>query len=72
MSERSTTADRMTAIEPATTASRSTPVDGTTACPLCAYTGDNRNDVYTHLLTSHRKSSISELLLEYHSREATR
>ncbi|ELY41793.1 hypothetical protein [Natronorubrum tibetense] len=72
MSERSTTADRVTAIDPSTTASRSTPVDETTACPLCAYTADSRKDVYTHLLTGHRKSAISDLLLESRSAETTR
>ncbi|WP_121741756.1 hypothetical protein [Natronorubrum halophilum] len=64
MSDHSTTADRSTAVDPSTTASRSTPVEQSTACPLCSYTGETRNATYTHLLTSHRKSSISELLLE--------
>ncbi|WP_247002832.1 hypothetical protein [Halosolutus gelatinilyticus] len=33
-------------------------------CPLCAYAASTRDGVYAHLLTSHRKSEISTVLLE--------
>ncbi|WP_168927078.1 hypothetical protein [Natronorubrum aibiense] len=39
----------------------------TDTCPLCAYTGKTNTDVYNHLLTSHRKSAISNRLLERQS-----
>ncbi|QRV13517.1 hypothetical protein [Haloterrigena salifodinae] len=33
-------------------------------CPLCAFVGESETDVYTHVLTSHRKQAIAEALLE--------
>ncbi|ELZ20490.1 hypothetical protein C477_06636 [Haloterrigena salina JCM 13891] len=33
-------------------------------CPICAFTPDAETDVYTHVLTSHRKQAIAEALLE--------
>ncbi|WP_436345952.1 hypothetical protein [Natronorubrum sp. FCH18a] len=71
MSDHSTTADRPTAVDPSTTASQSATAEQTT-CPLCAYTAETRNAISTHLLTSHRKRSISELLLECRSTDAER
>ncbi|QSX00318.1 hypothetical protein [Haloterrigena alkaliphila] len=33
-------------------------------CPICEFSSDAETDVYTHLLTSHRKRAITETLLE--------
>lgn len=83
MSDRSTTADR-TSIGHPTTTSRSTATnqstngdhaitsDRSTTCPLCQYTGESQNAVYMHLLASHRKSRISEQLLEWRPTETSR
>lgn len=37
------------------------------ACPLCGYTDETRDSVFTHLLLSHRKRAISSALLEAHA-----
>jgi hypothetical protein len=34
------------------------------SCPVCEFASAEYNDVYGHLMTAHRKSTISELLLE--------
>lgn len=34
------------------------------SCPVCEFAGAEYNDVYGHLMTAHRKSTLSELLLE--------
>lgn len=39
--------------------------NGQFACPLCACSTTDRNEVYVHLVRSHRKSRISESLLSY-------
>lgn len=36
----------------------------THSCPLCNCTASSRDDIYCHLLVSHRKSTIAEALLE--------
>lgn len=33
-------------------------------CPLCGLESSELNDIYTHLMTNHRKSAISNALLE--------
>jgi hypothetical protein len=33
-------------------------------CPLCDLTSTERNEIYAHLMTSHRKSAISDALLK--------
>lgn len=38
--------------------------DGTHACPLCDHRGETANDIYVHLQVSHRKSEMSEALIE--------
>lgn len=35
-----------------------------TSCPICEFASADYNDVYGHLMTAHRKSTISELVLE--------
>lgn len=52
----------------------STSTDGLTAvqdreadlrsCPVCEFASAEYNDVYDHLMTAHRKSKISAMLLE--------
>ena len=32
-------------------------------CPVCEFTSDEFDDVYAHLMTAHRKSTISAALL---------
>lgn len=39
----------------------------THACPLCGYTDESKDSVFTHLLCSHRKRAISSALLEAHA-----
>lgn len=41
------------------------PVAGevTSHCPVCAFGSDDPDDVYVHLMTAHRKSTISAALL---------
>lgn len=34
-------------------------------CPLCEFSSAADGDVYVHLMTAHRKSTISEMLLRY-------
>lgn len=34
------------------------------SCPICEFVGVEYNDVYGHLMTAHRKSTISSMLLE--------
>lgn len=36
------------------------------SCPLCAFIDDSRQTVYEHLLSSHRKRTISTALFESH------
>ena len=36
----------------------------TETCPLCTFSSETETDVYTHVLTSHRKSAIADALLE--------
>ncbi|MFC7074860.1 hypothetical protein [Haloarcula halophila] len=36
----------------------------TTRCPLCDHDGDAETDIYVHLQVSHRKSVLSEALIE--------
>lgn len=43
------------------------PPDQTETCPICAFSSDSETALYTHLLTSHRKSAITEVLLERRS-----
>lgn len=38
--------------------------DGDRNCPLCPFAGDDRAAVYVHLQTRHRKSVISDALLD--------
>ncbi|MFB6222270.1 MAG: hypothetical protein ABEH86_01180 [Haloarcula sp.] len=33
-------------------------------CPLCNCTAGSRDDIYCHLLVSHRKSAITDALLD--------
>ena len=33
-------------------------------CPICAFSSDSETDVYSHVLTGHRKSAIADALLE--------
>lgn len=37
------------------------------ACPLCGFTHERRETVYTHLVLGHRKQAISSALLEAQS-----
>ncbi|RKD97581.1 hypothetical protein [Halopiger aswanensis] len=68
-----TTADREDAPDEGPRDARSAPVaqresfEGTHACPLCGYTDDTRDSVFTHLQLSHRKRAISSALLEAHA-----
>lgn len=39
------------------------PENGQFACPLCACSTNDRNEIYVHLVTSHRKGRISKCLL---------
>ncbi|GAB3665516.1 hypothetical protein [Halopiger thermotolerans] len=48
-------------------AARSESPARTHACPLCGYTDESRDSVFTHLLLGHRKRAISSALLEVHS-----
>lgn len=62
-----------TGIEPETDAdadadANATPADGY-ACPLCGFTHELRETVYTHLRFGHRKRAISSALLERRSNE---
>ena len=34
-----------------------------TSCPVCEFAGTEYDDVYVHLMTAHRKSTISAALL---------
>ena len=36
----------------------------TYGCPLCNCGADSENDIYCHLLVSHRKSTLVDALLE--------
>ncbi|MDJ1433159.1 hypothetical protein [Halostagnicola sp. A-GB9-2] len=36
------------------------------SCPVCAFDDETRTDVYEHLLSSHRKSTITSALLRQH------
>lgn len=36
----------------------------TYACPLCSCSADSENDIYCHLMVSHRKSALAGALLE--------
>jgi len=38
--------------------------EATTTCPLCDRDGDANADLYVHLQVSHRKSVLSEALIE--------
>ncbi|AEH37431.1 hypothetical protein [Halopiger xanaduensis] len=68
-----TTADREDAPDDGPRDARSAPVarreslERTHACPLCGYTDDTRDSVFTHLQLSHRKRAISSALLEAHA-----
>lgn len=42
---------------------RATPGAGTERCPVCEFASADADDVYAHLLTAHRKSTISAALL---------
>lgn len=33
-------------------------------CPLCSFVGTDESDIYVHLQTSHRKSTIATAVLE--------
>ncbi|MFB6301484.1 MAG: hypothetical protein ABEH78_01280 [Haloferacaceae archaeon] len=33
-------------------------------CPLCGLTSTETDEIYTHLMTSHRKSAVSTALLD--------
>ena len=35
-----------------------------TDCPICSYVGADESDVYVHLQTSHRKSTIAAAVVE--------
>lgn len=67
------TADREDAPDDGPPGGRSAPVaqreslERTHACPLCGYTDDTRDSVFTHLQLSHRKRAISGALLEAHA-----
>lgn len=41
-----------------------TAASSTYACPLCNCGADNEDDIYCHLLVSHRKSALADALLE--------
>ncbi|MBX0295617.1 hypothetical protein [Haloarcula nitratireducens] len=51
----------MQSLTPATATDRT---EETHACPLCGHELAAANDVYVHLQVSHRKSEISEALIE--------
>lgn len=36
----------------------------TYVCPVCAFAASGYDDVYAHLMTAHRKSTISSALLQ--------
>ncbi|WP_200830839.1 hypothetical protein [Haloarcula mannanilytica] len=36
----------------------------TYGCPLCNCGADSKDDIYCHLLVSHRKSALADALLE--------
>ncbi|WP_254273090.1 hypothetical protein [Haloarcula marina] len=38
--------------------------EGHHTCPLCGETGESANDVYVHLQLNHRKSELSEALVD--------
>lgn len=40
------------------------------ACPLCGFSRETRDAVYSHLVVSHRKRAISSALLETQTNEA--
>ncbi|MBX0322789.1 hypothetical protein EGH21_07070 [Halomicroarcula sp. F13] len=44
----------------------------TYACPLCEHRSETATDVYVHLQVSHRKSEISEALIEATTDAGTR
>lgn len=53
-------------IDPAESGHVKQPVQSDTGlcvCPLCACSTTDRNEIYVHLMTNHRKSRISEVLL---------
>lgn len=46
------------------TESRVSETDQQRVCPLCEFDAGDRTDLYTHLQTSHRKSTLATAILD--------
>lgn len=42
-----------------------------TTCPLCAETASEQDDIYRHLMVTHRKSELSRLVLAFADTQET-
>lgn len=59
-------------MQPMMSASATDRDEASYACPLCDHSGETATDIYVHLQVSHRKSEISEALIEAITDDRTR